>query len=111
MEMSTRTEGAYTVVELKGEVDLHFSPGLRDQLLSELDDGHPVLVDLGEVGYMDSSGIASLVEAYQLARNNDLDFGLVGVKGPVLQVLQLARLDKVFPIDATVDERISRDAG
>ncbi|MEA3413478.1 MAG: STAS domain-containing protein [Pseudomonadota bacterium] len=111
MELSTRTEGAYTVVELQGEVDLHFSPRLRNRLLSELSEGHPLLIDLDEVTYMDSSGIASMVEAYQLAKNNDLDFGLVGVKGPVLQVLQLARLDKVFPIDDTVGSRIARDAG
>ena len=55
---------------------------------------------------MDSSGVASLVEGYQTARRQNLRFGLVAVAPPVLGVLRLARLDRVFPIHATLAEAI-----
>ena len=56
------------------------------------------MVDLSGVSYMDSSGIASLVETFQRARAASLEFSLVRVSEQVLKVLMLARLDKVFTI-------------
>jgi len=50
-----------------------------------------------------------LVEGYQTAKKSNLKFGLVGVSDAALSVLQLARLDKVFPIHASVEERLSQD--
>jgi anti-sigma B factor antagonist len=109
MEYSTHTEGCYTVLSLAGEIDLHYSPRLRTQLLKGLGAGQNVLVELSKVRYIDSSGIASLVEAYQLANKKNLKFGLVAVSHAAMQVLQLARLDKVFPIHDSVNERIEND--
>ncbi len=98
MECTTRQEGDFTIVALSGEVDLHFSPEARKHILQHLNDNKHVLVDLAEVSYIDSSGIASLVEGFQMARSKQLRFGLLGVSEAARQVLQLARLDKVFPI-------------
>lgn len=104
MECMLRTEGGFTVVALSGEVDLHYSPEARKQILAQLNSSHDVLVDLSGVSYIDSSGIASLVEGFQLARSKKLQFGLVGVSAAAHQVLQLARLDKVFPIKDNVSD-------
>ncbi|UCE90359.1 MAG: STAS domain-containing protein [Pseudomonadota bacterium] len=109
MEYQARVEGPYTVIALAGEVDLHYSPQAREQILHHLGEQKNLLVDLSMVNYIDSSGVASLVEGYQLARKTGLAFGLVGVSEAVLQVLQLARLDKVFPIHASASERIVSD--
>ena len=109
MEHSKRTEGDYTVLAFSGEVDLHCSPQVREQILTTLNDKQDLLIDLSAVSYIDSSGIASLVEGFQLAKTNKLKFGLVGVSDSALQVLQLARLDKVFPIHSSVNERIASD--
>lgn len=106
MHYPTRQTGPYTVITLTGEVDLHYSPQAREQILDHLNRGHPVMVDLSGVEYIDSSGIASLVEGYQLAKNNHLEFGLVGVSDAAMQVLQLTRLDKVFPIYPSVESRL-----
>lgn len=106
MEYESRSEGPFTVIALSGEVDLYYSPQARKQILRELKRKHNVLVDLAKVDYIDSSGVATLVEGYQLARENDLEFGLVGVSEAALRVLQLARLDEVFPIYGSVQERI-----
>ena len=109
MKYAIRDEGGYTVMELTGDVDLSCSPDARKQILECLDAAHNLLVDMSRVTYIDSSGVASLVEGFQTARKKSLKFGLVGVSGSAMSVLQLARLDKVFPIHASVQDRIKAD--
>ena len=109
MKYNTKEKGAYAIIELDGEVDLSCSPDARKQILECLSAGKDLLVDLSQVTYIDSSGVASLVEGYQTAKKKSLKFGLVGVSDAAMNVLQLARLDKVFPIHASVDERLQED--
>lgn len=106
MEYTIQSTGAFTVVGLSGEVDLHYSPKAREQILAQLNNSCNVLVDLSKVSYIDSSGVASLVEGFQLARTKKLKFGLVGVSDAAMQVFQLARLDKVFPMYANVRDAV-----
>lgn len=94
----------YLVIRFAGEIDLYGSPHAREVILDCLGKGRNTLVDLNAVSYIDSSGVASLVEGYQTAKNNKLEFGLVKISDSVMNVLQLAHLDKVFPIYATVDD-------
>jgi len=104
MDYPTSTNGSYTIVSLAGEVDLHCSPDARKQILGLLGDNNNVLIDMSAVEYIDSSGIASLVEALRLAKANNVEFGLVSVSAPAMKVLQLARLDKVFKINDSVSD-------
>lgn len=104
MEIKKRNEGGYSIISLVGEVDLHFSPKAREEILKTLKNKENILVDLSEVSYIDSSGIASLVEGYQLSKKSEQSFGLLSVSNAALQVLKLARLDSVFPIYTSVDE-------
>jgi anti-sigma B factor antagonist len=110
MSYAVRDEAGYAVVELTGDVDLSCSPDARATILGCLQQGRHLLVDLSGVTYIDSSGVASLVEGYQTAKKKKLRFGLVGVSDTALSVLKLARLDKVFPIHATVGDRVRMDA-
>ena len=66
-----------------------------------------VLVEMSEVSYIDSSGIASLVEAYQSARRDSTPFALVAVSDSAMRVLELARLDQVFSIHASVSDALA----
>jgi anti-sigma B factor antagonist len=109
MTYTVREEGTYSVVELTEDVDLSCSPQARAAILGCLEDDRNVLVDLSKVTYIDSSGVASLVEGYQTARKRDLRFGLVSVSNAAMGVLQLARLDKVFPIHPSVADRLRED--
>ncbi len=109
MQYNIRTEGAYSVIELTGDVDLSCSPDARKQILQCLDAGRSLLIDLSAVSYIDSSGVASLVEGYQTAKKKALRFGLVGVSAAAMGVLQLARLDKVFPIHGSVAQCLTAD--
>lgn len=109
MSYRIREQGEYCVVELTGDVDLSCSPQARESILACLKRTRHVLVDLSGVTYIDSSGVASLVEGYQKARKQNLHFALVGVSEAALSVLQLARLDKVFPLYDSVEARLASD--
>ena len=107
MEHTVRDEGGHCIVSLQGEVDLEQSPKARQVLLDAVGQGLPLLVDLEAVTYMDSSGIASLVESYQRARKLGVEFSLVCVNPAVLRVLNLARLDKVFTIYDSLEQALN----
>ena len=91
------------VVTFGGEVDLENSPTARKVLLQVVGEAKNILIDLSAVTYMDSSGIASLVEAYQQAKKNEVSFSLVSVSPSVLRVINMARLDKVFTIHESLE--------
>jgi anti-sigma B factor antagonist len=94
---SEQLDGDFIVIRLRGEVDLSWSQDVRKAILDALEtDGVGVLLD--EVSYIDSSGIAALVEGFQNARTTGKKFALVSVSDAVRAVLELARLDRVFPI-------------
>jgi anti-sigma B factor antagonist len=97
---------AASIVVLKGDVDLESSPAAREVLLKSVEGAGKVLVDLSSVTYIDSSGVASLVEALQAAKRNGGRLALVAASDPTRRVLELARLDKVFTMHTTVDEGI-----
>lgn len=92
-----------TLIALKGEVDLENSPAARKLLLESIEDAERVLVDLSGVTYIDSSGVASLVEALQVSKKSGTGFALAAASEPTRRVLELARLDKVFTIHETVE--------
>jgi anti-sigma B factor antagonist len=106
MEHEVRDQGQFTVVVLKGEVDMHCSPLARKIILGCLEKSRPLLVELSGVTYMDSSGVASLVEGLQLAKKRNLGFALAAVSQPVLNVLRLARLDRVFKLHDKIEDAL-----
>lgn len=111
MTYPSKQHGSAMVISLTGEVDLKYSPLARKQILKNLEANSHVLVDLSGVQYIDSSGVASLVEGLQLARSKNLRFALASVSEPAMQVLHLARLDQVFTIHRDVEEGVAALTG
>jgi anti-sigma B factor antagonist len=97
-DCTTEGTGDFALVRVRGEVDLSWSQTVRKAILDALLKAKAVGVELSQVSYMDSSGIAALVEGFQTARAKGLKFSLVSASAPVRSVLALARLDKVFPM-------------
>lgn len=90
------------LVRVAGDVDLSTSPDLRKVLLKDIPSkGKTLAIDLSEVPYMDSSGVATMVEGLKKCMAKGASFVLVSPSGAVLKVLQLARLDTVFEIRDT----------
>ncbi len=99
MKVEVRTSDDITIIDCAGEADLNAAWQLRDILVNALHGGAPgVLVNLAEVTYMDSSGVAALVEGLQASRGTRTRFALCGLKTSTRSVLAMARLDKVFVI-------------
>ena len=102
-ECVSETIGDYVLVRLSGEVDLSWSQQVRKMILDALGTSPKVGVEMSQVSYIDSSGIAALVEGFQNARTKGQGFGLIAVSKAAMAVLQLARLDRVLPIFPDLD--------
>lgn len=98
MKCNVINKNSFFLIQVSGDVDMATSPNLRKAVLDCLKKQKGVLVDLASVAYIDSSGLASLIEGYQQARTQNLPFGLVKAPEFVSNVLELARLDRVFPL-------------
>lgn len=94
----------FKVVKLSGEVDLHNSRDVKKLLLEQLEALAHILVDFSELEYIDSSGMATLVEAFNVSKSKQLDFHIVGAKDAPLQVLKLTRLDSIFSLLETLEQ-------
>ncbi len=103
MEHTVTEDGDLVVVALKGEIDLEYSSQVRKVLLDVIGDPHGIIVDMSGVSMIDSSGVASLLEAFQTARKRGKEFVLASVGESVSRVLKLARLDTVFKIADDVE--------
>lgn len=102
LEVNTHRSEQLSVIKVVGEVDLYTSPKLRSEILKAvLAAEAEVQIDLSEVEYMDSSGVATLVEGFKGARENAKTFKLVSPSQAAMKVLELAKLDRVFEIIST----------
>jgi anti-sigma B factor antagonist len=101
MELALENEpsGRWTLIHVRGELDLHTSPQLRDHVLASL--GEPpvrVALDLSDVSFMDSTSLGMLVTCLKRVRERDGRLVIVGVSGSPMKVLTLTGLDRVFDL-------------
>ncbi len=87
-----------TIVFLDGQVDLSQSPHAKQLMMDSIEKGKKVVIDMSGVDYLDSSGVASLVDALQESQKKKVEFGLKDLSKAALKELRLARLDSVFNI-------------
>jgi anti-sigma B factor antagonist len=106
MKINERQLGQATVLDLVGKVDLQTSPAFRRVLLAALNGQSLVIVNLKQVDYVDSSGIAILVEAYRASKNLQKRFLLCGLAPMVRNLLELTHLARVFEIYETEEQAL-----
>jgi len=88
-----------TVIAPEGEIDLHSSAIVKEQLEPVIAGKQPVvIVDLSGVSYLDSSGLAVFIEAMQRVQGYGGKFALCGLREGVRHIFAIARLDQVFKI-------------
>jgi anti-sigma B factor antagonist len=88
-----------TIVRLTGRVDVDSSPDLRDHLrtlLSEKALPQTVIVDLAGVSYIETSGVATLIEALRVARHRQTNFRLQGLSGATLRLFEVTGVLALF---------------
>lgn len=107
IEVNIETQGGIVILRPVGDIDLGRSPALRQHLNSaQSQKPTKLVIDLTDVPYMDSSGVATLIEAMQAARKADCQLVLCSLQDKVRSIFEIARLDMVFTIMATTDEAI-----
>lgn len=105
LALETRSQGTWTVVRVAGELDMHTSPQIREEVLTRATDGdRRIALDLTEVSFMDSSSLGVLVMCLKRLREQGGRLVLVGVQGSPMKVLVLTGLDRVFDIFGTAVE-------
>ena len=109
MQIAARQSGGGVIFDISGDIDLANSPAMRKTLLGEIKDKHTVKVflNLKNVRYIDSSGIASLVEGLKASRDHGSRLILFGLNTTVREVMQLSRLQKIFEIYEDEEQALS----
>jgi len=89
------------------DIDMSRSPELRTILRQAIDSGtKKLIVDLAKVEYMDSSGLATLVEVMRQAKGHKADLVLAALHEKVRAIFEIARLDQFFTIVDSLDEAL-----
>jgi anti-sigma B factor antagonist len=98
----------WAVLAVHGEVDVATAPRLREKLIDLVNEGSTdIIVDLGGVEFLDSTGLGVLVGALKRVRTLDGELALVCSEPRILKVFEITGLTKVFTMHATVDEAVS----
>ena len=87
------------ILDIAGEVDLYGSPQVRKNIEEALS-SKPLrlIINLSKVSYMDSSGLATLIEAFQITKTQGIHFALFGVGTHLKSLFEITRLDTIFRI-------------
>ena len=105
MQWKELSQDGIEVISLSGDIDLQYSPQLRRLLQAKANQRVPaLLLDFTEVKYIDSSGLATLVEYYQKSRSYSGQIALAALSTRVKSVFELVRLTEIFAIYASVAE-------
>ena len=106
LQMRIERRGELAVMYLSGRIDIESSPQLRDELLAllgkQLSPG-TIIVDLAEVAYMDTSGVATLIEALKMARIGRIALHLQGLQGRLLRFFESTGIGWLFENGKSAD--------
>ena len=100
MKASTRQMDSITIVDLSGRITLgEGSVTLRDTIRELVDKGNKkIVLNLGEVTYIDSSGIGGLVSAFNTTRGQGGELKLANLTKKVHDLLRMTKLDTLFDV-------------
>lgn len=108
IKVTITKRGDAVVVSPSGEIATHEAPAMRQAIRGALDAKPPrVVIDLGAVSYMATAGLATLVEALQIANRNGAKLVLCSLQDRVRTVFEISRLTSVFRIVENVDQAVA----
>jgi len=107
MKVNQKNQDGFVVLEIQGEIDLYASPALREKFTDLIQDQHKsVIVNLAGVSYIDSSGLATFIEAFQQLSGSEGRLILCNLTETVKGVFEIARLEDVLTIVGTEAEAV-----
>ncbi|WP_328395748.1 STAS domain-containing protein [Nocardia sp. NBC_00416] len=96
LDVQVRTENGTAIVTVQGEVDMASAPQLQAALEDTQREGHPLIVDMSEVGFLGSAGLSVLLVVSEAAGSGN---GLrVVVSDAVRRPIELTGLDKLLAV-------------
>ncbi|HEV3226643.1 MAG TPA: STAS domain-containing protein [Acidimicrobiales bacterium] len=102
-----REQDGWTVLAVSGEIDIATAPSLRERLHSLLaEDQHRLVIDLDDVGFLDSTALGVMVGALKRARTDGGEVRIVCTQPRVRKVFEITRLDTAFDLFDSVDEAV-----
>ena len=106
MKISVRDAGKTKIVDVEGDVDLGTSPDLRRTLFAALVEAPKLVLNLAAIRYIDSSGIATLIEVLKDSQRRDKQFVLYGLSPAVQHVFHLTHVIRIFQVFQTEEEAL-----
>src|ERR1700761_6060040 len=107
MRLSESADGNVAIFALEGEIDLHYAPVLRSLFKVKLAARAPALVlDLSKVSYVDSTGLAAIIEYFRDSGEHGGVLCLVGLNDQLKSIFKIVRLNETIPIFATTGEAV-----
>ena len=107
IDVNRREYNRTNILELSGRFDNYTAPEVQEALQAATPNppAH-LVVDLEGVSFIDSTGLATLVQGMKRCRQLEGDLHLCGLQPPVRMIFELTRLDKAFEIFYTVDDAL-----
>ena len=107
MQITQSKLNDFLLVALEGEVDLNSSPQLRKVFNDIIDKGaQKIIVNFAKVSYIDSSGLATLIEMMQRMKQGEGRMYLVQMSDKIKSLFEITKLDKLFAIYRTQEEAL-----
>ena len=104
-KVTTRNEDDCRIIAVSGEVDMDASPDLRGEIQRALKACKCLKLDLKAVKYLDSSGIAVLIQGLKWAQKAKVDYRLLDASAQVMAVIELAQLQQLFTLETSGDRQ------
>lgn len=107
-EVAGRPAADWAVLDLSGEIDINSAPRLKEAIVASIARGNvKVALNMADVSFMDSTGLAALVAGAKRTREADGDLALIRPNGQIRRILSITDLIKVLPVHESV-ETLSR---
>ncbi|MBF0344944.1 MAG: STAS domain-containing protein [Nitrospirae bacterium] len=107
MKIELINRNGVVVISPSGEIDMYSSPLLRKELISFTKKKiSPVIVALRDVTYIDSSGIATFVEALKRMMPYNGKLKIAEIPESIMKIFNFSKLDKVFDMYESIDDAI-----
>jgi anti-sigma B factor antagonist len=108
LEVHRRLEQEIPIVDVSGEIDVYTVPKFKEHLSKIIEEGHThLLINLKDVGYMDSSGFGALLGATKRLRPEGGTLALVGCNQVITRMLNITRLNTIFKIYDSEQDALS----
>ena len=107
MEISIKTVGQVTVVEVIGDIDGKTAPEVQEQASAQVQPGVKMILDMTQVGYMSSAGLRMLLAMYRQVKSSDAHVVLAGLSEEIEDTMSMTGFLRFFTACETVEEGLA----